>query len=404
MTTETALPVHPLHKPLISTMLVKHQGAATMEKQPPLSDQLASIASRISENGKQADATSDISKGNYALLKEQQFFSAMVPAEFGGGGVSYRDMCNALQQLAGYHPSTALSCSMHQHIIAANRFNHMHGKPGQAVLEKVAAKELVLISTGAGDWLASNGELTACEGGYSLTATKHFASGSTIGDVLVTSAPYKDPEQGWQVFHFPVAMSTEGVSIIDNWHPMGMKATGSNSVKLENVFIPEAAIAVRRPRGDFHPMWCVVLPVALPLIMSVYLGIAKTATQRARDICAKSIDPVTPYLLGEMENALTTADLAVEHMISRVENFDFAPSLELVNEIVKCKTIAAAACKTTCAKAVEVSGGLGYLEAGEIENLLRDVMASHFHPLQEKRQLLFTGSLAMGKEPPQQAF
>ena len=36
--------------------------------------------------------------------------------------------------------------------------------------------------------------------------------------------------------------------------------------------------------------------------------------------------------------------------------------------------------------------------------LLRDVMASHFHPLQENRQHLFTGSIAMGNEPPGQAF
>ena len=45
-----------------------------------------------------------------------------------------------------------------------------------------------------------------------------------------------------------------------------------------------------------------------------------------------------------------------------------------------------------------------FLRSGGIESLLRDVQASHFHPLQEKRQLLFTGSLAMGQQPPAQAF
>ena len=156
--------------------------------------------------------------------------------------------------------------------------------------------------------------------------------------------------------------------------------------------------------GDFHMMWSVILPVALPLIMSVYLGVAGAAAAKARARCQQSADPVTPYLLGEMENALTTAELAVESMIDMVGDFSYEANLDTVNEIVKRKTIAAAACKETAAKAVEVCGGPGFMRANGIESLMRDVMASHFHPLQEKRQLLFTGSIAMGKEPPSQAF
>ena len=113
---------------------------------------------------------------------------------------------------------------------------------------------------------------------------------------------------------------------------------------------------------------------------------------------------MTPYLLGEMENALTTAELSVRDMIATVEEFQFTADIATVNEIVKRKTIAAEACKQTVAKAVEACGGPGFLRSGGIESLLRDVQAPHFHPLQEKRQLLFTGSLAMGQQPPAQAF
>lgn len=367
-------------------------------------DRLTMIGDEIAKNGQRCDAKDQFAKENYQLLKKHKLFSAMVPTELGGEGVSYVDMCEFLRQLAHYHPSTALSFAMHQHIIAANVFNYLHGKPGQALLEKVATNELALVSTGAGDWLASNGELVKTEDGYYFNAAKHFASGSIAGDILVTSGPYQDPEQGWQVFHFPVPLNAVGVSILDNWHPLGMKGTGSNSVKLEQVFIPEQSIAVKRPRGDFHQMWATILPVALPLIMSVYRGIAESAQRRATELCHDSIDPVTPYILGEMENALTTAELAVDDMIRIVDNFSFCNSLETVNEVVKRKTIAAQACKTCVAKALEASGGIGFMQAGGIESLLRDVMAAHYHPLQEKRQLLFTGSLTQGKQPPSQAF
>jgi alkylation response protein AidB-like acyl-CoA dehydrogenase len=375
-----------------------------VSNKPSLAQRLEVVGSQIETNGRAADKRDQFSVDNYQLLKEYRAFSALVPEGLGGEGVAYPEMCDFLRQLAGHHPSTALSCSMHQHIIAANRYNHLNGRPGQAVLEKVAAKELVLVSTGAGDWLASNGELTVTEGGYLFNGMKHFASGSPAGDLLVTSAPYEDREQGWQVFHFPVPLSAEGVTVLDNWCAMGMRGTGSNSIKLENVFVPEAAIAMRRPRGDYHAMWSVVLPVAMPLIMSVYRGVAEAAARKARERCTSSVDPVTPYLLGEMENALTTAQLAVESMIAIVDDFKFVADLATVNEMIKRKTIAAAACKETAAKAVEACGGPGYLRNFGIESLLRDVMASNFHPLQEKRQLLFTGNLAMGQEPPGQAF
>jgi len=379
----------------------QHSGVIEMED---LAGKLEPISDQLIENGQAADENDQFSHENYELLQERKIFSAMVPVELNGGGYNFQDMCKLLSQLAHYHPSTALSCSMHQHIIATNRYNYLHGKPGQALLEKVAAKELVLVSTGAGDWLASSGELIKTEGGYLYTGVKHFASGSPAGDLLITSGPFQDPEQGWQVFHFPIPTSADGVEILDNWRPMGMRGTGSNSVKLENVFVPEEAVSVRRPRGDYHGMWSVVLPVALPLIMSVYRGIAESAAEKARKQCSNSKDPVTPYLLGEMENALTTAQITVDSMISIANEFDFDADLSTANEIVKRKSIAAAACKETAAKAVEVCGGPGYLRQTGIESLLRDIMASHFHPLQEKRQLLFTGSLAMGQEPPSQAF
>jgi acyl-CoA dehydrogenase len=68
---------------------------------------------------------------------------------------------------------------------------------------------------------------------------------------------------------------------MNDWRTLGMRATGSHTVKLENVFVPDAAIALKRPRGAYHPVWNVVLTVAMPLIMSVYVGIAEKAAQVA---------------------------------------------------------------------------------------------------------------------------
>jgi alkylation response protein AidB-like acyl-CoA dehydrogenase len=337
---------------------------------------------------------------NYAALKERRFFSALVPRELGGGGATHQEVCRALRELAHYCSSTALSVSMHQHLVSTSVWNYRRGNPGKQLLEKVAAEELVLISTGAKDWLGSNGTMERTDGGWKLSATKIFASGSPAGNILVTSAPYEDPDEGWQVLHFPVPFSTEGVHIKENWLAHGMRGTGSNTVILDNVYIPEGTVVLRRPRDEYHPFWNVVLAEALPLITSVYVGVAEAAATIARENAQKRRDdPTLPFLLGEMENALATAQMAVESMIAIANEHDFEPVVENANAIVIRKTVLVQAVIKTTEKALESVGGAGYFRSLGLERLLRDARAGQFHPLQEKRQLLFTGRLALGLDP-----
>ncbi len=204
-----------------------------------------------------------------------------MPAEFGGGDVTFDEMSDILRVMAHYSSSTALALSMHQHLVAANVFKHKKGQDVRAFLQKVADQQPVLISTGARDWLESNGTMTRTDGGYLFSAVKQFASQSADGGIAVTSAPYEDENGDWHVLHFPVPLASDGVSLIENWEALGMRGTGSHAIKFENVFVPDAAIALSRPRGAYHGVWNVVLTVAMPLIMSVYVGIAQKAAQIA---------------------------------------------------------------------------------------------------------------------------
>lgn len=346
------------------------------------------------------DAADKFVAENYQLLRQHKVFSAVVPKELGGGGISHRQMCAALRTLGRSCGSTALSLSMHQHLVAAQVWNHLHGKPGKALLEKVAGNELILVSTGAADWLSSNGTVEREEGGFRVTARKVFASGSPMGALLLTSAPYLDPKEGWQVLHFPVPLSVEGVQVHDDWRALGMRGTGSNTVELKNVFVPESAVGLRRPRGKFHPVWSVILTVAMPYIASVYVGCAEAAASIARERArTKPKDSALPQLLGELENHLTTAQLAVDGMIAIANDFAFEAAVENANAVLVRKSIAARACIETVEKALEVTGGAGYFRELGLERLLRDVHAAQFHPLPEKKQQLFTGRLALGLDP-----
>ena len=359
------------------------------------------IGPRFAEGAEARDAGDAFVGEHYGALKRHKVFSALVPAELGGGGAGHGAMCAFLRRLAHFCPSTALALSMHQHLVAAAVHNHRQGRPGRAMLERVAAGETVLVSTGAGDWLESNGAVERAEGGFRVSARKPFCSGAPAGGVLVTSAPYEDPAEGWQVLHFPVPFSAAGVSLAEDWRTLGMRATGSHTVILDGVFVPEEAVVLRRPSGRFHPAWNVILAAALPLIMSVYAGVAEEAARIGREQARKRRqgDPTLPFLLGELGNHLTAVQLAVDDMVRLARDLDFAASLELSCAMLARKAIAAEHVVATAEKALEAAGGAGFYRGLGLERLLRDAHGAQFHPLPAKRQHRFAGRVALGLDP-----
>ena len=369
---------------------------------PPLDLQglVRVIGPQFAEGAAERDAADIFVAGHYDVLKEHKVFSALIPSELGGGGVRHSAMCAFLRQLAHYCSSTALALSMHQHLVAAAVYNHAHGRPGRKLLEQVSAAEVVLVSTGANDWMESNGAAVRADGGFLVSARKPFASGSPKGGVLVTSAPFEDPAEGWQVLHFPVPFTAADVSLADDWRTLGMRATGSHSVILDKVFVPDEAIVLRRTRGRFHPAWNVILTVAQPLIMSVYAGVAEAAAAIGHDLAKKrGSDPTVTYLLGELTNHLTTVQLAVDDMVRLASDLDFVSGLDITNAILVRKTIAAEHVLATVEKALEAAGGAGFYRKTGLERLLRDAHGAQFHPLAAKRQHRFTGRVALGLDP-----
>jgi alkylation response protein AidB-like acyl-CoA dehydrogenase len=187
---------------------------------------------------------------------------------------------------------------------------------------------------------------------------------------------------------------------MDNWRTLGMRGTGSHDVVIDGVFVPESAVSLRRPKGKWHPFYIVVAAVALPLIMSVYVGVAEAAYNLAlQQATKKREDPQTLYFIGEMTNAMVTAQMALQGMIDIGADYAFELVDQTANAIFIRKTIAARAAILTAEKAMEVVGGGAFFRSLGLERLFRDVQGGLYHPLHEKRQHLFTGRLALGLDP-----
>lgn len=346
------------------------------------------------------DSNDSFVEENYETLKANKVFSALIPKEFGGGGFSHGEMCYMLHALAGYCSSTALCVSMHQHLIATMIWKYKQTGIGQETLEKIATNELVLVSTGARDWLESNGTVEKVEGGYLVSAKKAFASGCMAGNLLVTSAPYDDHEDGPQVIHFAVPMDQPEVQVGSDWEVMGMRGTGSHTVTLDKVYVPEACISLCRPQGTFHPFWSAVLTNALPLITSVYVGISdRAAAEAVHEANKRDFDDVTALMLGELENERVQGQMAMESMIALANNYDFKPDNQLASDILVRKTLGVHSARRCVSKAMEILGSMSYRRGHLLERLFRDVQAGEFHPLAKRKQHHFTGRVAMGLTP-----
>ena len=354
------------------------------------------LGPRFAERAAGHDADDTFVTTNYAELKAHRVFSAGVPAELGGGGASHAELSAMLRTFAHYCSSTALALSMHTHLVATAAWRWRHeGAPVEPLLRRVAAEQIVLVSTGASDFLAGSGTARKVDGGYLVTARKIFGSGSPAGSLLMTMAIYDDPKDGPTVLHIPVPLDAAGVKILDNWRTLGMRATGSNDIVLENVFVPDAAVGGRRKPGVWGPVFYVICTIALPLVVSVYVGIAESARRLAlREAAKKAKDPSVQAMVGEMENELATARMALRHMIDAAATSSIGA--ETTNEILMGRTIAGRAAIRTVEKAMEVVGGASYFRALGLERLFRDVQGARFHAVQEKPQQLYSGRLALG--------
>jgi acyl-CoA dehydrogenase len=334
---------------------------------------------------------------NYADLKERRLFSAGIPAELGGGGATHAEVCAIVRELGHHCGSTGLSFAMHSHPVCVNVFKHLRGdEKATAALGKIAAGELVIAGTGANDWLASNGEAIEVEGGFRVNAHKRFVSGGPGADLFVTSAVF-DGDDGPEVLHFAIPMKSDGVEIQDNWDTLGMRGTGSNDILMQDVFVPAAAVVARRPVGTWHPMWDVIVPIALPIIVACYVGLAESAARLAIDSASGNSNHAVA--VGKMQSELATAKLVLEDMVRIVDNYAFNPDLAITSDILMRKAIAARSVKAAVETASEIVGGAGFFRNHPMERIVRDVRAFHFHPLPERIQQTFSGRIALGLDP-----
>jgi alkylation response protein AidB-like acyl-CoA dehydrogenase len=357
-----------------------------------------------------------------AALKAAGYFTAPVPVELGGLGVSSaHDLVVASSRLARADPSVAIGVNMHlvavlnmerrrQVAVAAGAERRARGFA--ASLKQIARDGVVLaaaISEPGQDLTRPATRATRAETGWRVDGRKMFCTMSPAATDLYVAVTYVDDEGSERYAYAMVPTNAPGVIVHDDWEALGMRASGSNSVTLQGVELPHSEVRGGFQAGDPLPYMERNLLAGL-FHAAASLGIAESADHVARRAIAGRINGDARPRMQIADNVVDlaaarailsrAATLIDIHRAANPASDGTAQELEaLFAEAQAAKAFVNEAAARIVDRALALSGGAGYVNGSPLARAYRDVKAATFmHPLGANRAYDYLGHHALGEE------
>ena len=223
-----------------------------------------------------------------------------------------------------------------------------------------------------------------------------FCTMSPAATDLYVAVSYADGEGVERYAYAMVPTDAPGVVVHDDWDALGMRASGSNSVSLEGVELPESGVRGGFRAGDPLPYMERNLVAGL-FHAAASLGIAESADPIARRGLAGRINGDARPRMQVADNAVDlaaargvlsrAAALIDEHRAANPASDGSAEELgALFAEAQAAKAFVNEAAARIVERALALSGGAGYLNGSPLARAYRDVKAGSFmHPLGANR-------------------
>jgi len=387
---------------------------------------LVAIAEELSEDLGSRAAEHD-RDGTYPFeaidaLKAAGYFAAPVPIELGGLGVSSaHDLVVASSRLARGDASVAIGVNMHlvavlnmerrrQVAVAAGVDRRARGFASS--LEQIARDGIVLAAaiSEPGQDLTRPGTLAIrTESGWRIDGRKMFCTMSPAATDLYVAVTFVDDEGAERYAYAMVPTDAPGVVVHDDWDALGMRASGSNSISLEGVELPESGVRGGFRAGDPLPYMERNLVGGL-FHAAASLGIAESADAIARRGIAGRINGDARPRMQVADNAVDlaaargvlsrAAELIDDHRAANPASDGSAAELgALFAEAQAAKAFVNEAAARIVDRALALSGGAGYVNGSPLARAYRDVKAGSFmHPLGANRAYDYLAHVALGEE------
>jgi alkylation response protein AidB-like acyl-CoA dehydrogenase len=375
---------------------------------------LSAIAAELAERAAEHDRDATFPYEGVELVHKHGLLTETVSVRYGGAGAGLARTVDVLSALGSGDPAVALVTAMTLFNHAAQA--HTPTWPGayyrQLLTESASAPTLVnALRVEPELGTPARGGLPATlarrvEGGWSLSGHKIFSTGAVALSWMLVWARTDEDEP--RVGSFLVRGGSPGVRVEPTWDHLGLRASRSDDVVLDDVRVPvEATLELSASsasgpdgRGAALMAWnCLGLT-------ALYLGVAGAA----RDWLVRFLHERVPSSLGqplatlprfqsavgEIEARLAAATVLVRSLAEGVD----AGDPQAVQRAGIGKLAGTRAAIESVQEAVALIGNNALNRRNPLERHLRDVLCARIHTPQDDTILAAAGRAALSRYQP----
>jgi alkylation response protein AidB-like acyl-CoA dehydrogenase len=337
-------------------------------------------------------------------VRAADLFRVVVPTSLGGHGLGLRSLAQGTRTLAHGCPATAWTLSfLMMHAWLLTRF------PAEGRAELFADDPCPFTPAP----IAPTGTVVPVDGGYRVSGRWEWATAVAHADWVLVHAVQTDPMFATRF----VVLRREEVEVDDVWHTSGMRATGSNTVRIEDRFVPESrslpaeALLFGSDRLGGDGMAGHAVPPVLALMAAApALGAAEAAVDLYRERLSQRVlaysfgDKAAEQPAAQVRLATAISDLAAARIRweAALAELDDAARAGAVDERIRVDSRLASAATCRAARSVistvcEGSGASIYLSTSPLQRLQRDVEVLKGHVIFDwDRTAEIAGRFALG--------
>ncbi|WP_145154821.1 acyl-CoA dehydrogenase family protein [Pseudomonas oryzihabitans] len=335
-----------------------------------------------------------------AQLGELGLLGMVVPEQWGGTYLDYVAYALAVEEISAGDGSLGALMSIHSSVGCGPLLRYGNAEQQDRWLPDLSAGKVIgcfcLTEPQAGSEAHNLRTRAVLDGdSWVLNGSKQFVSNGRRAGLAIVFA-VTDPELGKKgLSAFLVPTDTPGFRVERTEHKMGLRASDTCAVTLDNCRIPAANLLGERGKG---------LAIALSNleggrigIAAQALGIARAAFEAALGYARERIQfdkaiiqhQSIANMLADMHTRLNAARLLILHA-ARLRT----AGQPCLSEASQAKLFATETGEWVCSKAIQIHGGYGYLEDYPVEQYYRDIRITQIYEgSSEIQRLLITREL-----------
>ena len=312
------------------------------------------------------------------VMGEMGLLGMQIPEEYGGAGMSFMDFVVALEEVARADASVGLTMASHNSLCTGHLFLAGSEAQRRKYIPRLASGKALggwgLTEPGSGsDAGAAQARAVRAGDGWSLSGSKTFITQGSVGEIYVVLASTAPELKQKGLTAFIIERGTPGFRTGRKIEKMGLHASDTTELILENVQIPDDQRLGEINQGFFDTLK--ILDKGRIGIGAWAVGIGRAAFEASCRYSKERVQfgkPIAEFqaiqlMLADMATELDAARLLVWRGAWMQDH-----KMKTTRESSVAKYYAARATMRACNSAIQIHGGYGYTREFDVERYLRD--------------------------------